>query len=446
VFSRVGRRLAVLNAVVVITVLAAMSLAMLLFLQSRLEGEVDHHLEDRADAAQVAWSSLFVSGEVVTIDRKLSLQSSDSNSEDDDQEDKTDQESEASSDLIQSGDTIAYALAPDGAILADARGVPIPDLPYLEALPAALNGETTFDDLMIDGESVRVLTEPAIFEGQVLGAIQVAQGQGEYDAALQVVRNASIGGLLLGALIAIPAGLFLASRSMKPVQTAFEKQQTFIADASHELRTPLTLLRAQAEFLQRSSNLTPEERAEGEATIIREVDSMNRLVSDLLLMARAEHPSLALERSNLDLSEIARAAVSSLQASGARKGVNLSASCPDRIFMEIDGERIQQILRILIDNAIRYTPSGGSVIVASSVDHGSCQVTVADTGLGIAPDDLDHIFDRFYRSDRSRNREDGGTGLGLAIAKTLAEAHGGSLTVTSQLQNGSIFTLKLPCR
>ncbi|MGD9715375.1 MAG: histidine kinase dimerization/phospho-acceptor domain-containing protein, partial [Thermomicrobiales bacterium] len=293
-FTSVGRKLAILNAAVVLGILALVSLAMFLFLQRSLQDEVDHALEDRAEAAQISWAPLFREAVgSVTVAALLSDDSpqADEEREDEQRSDNDDQREEAeeaAEDFVQSGDTIGFALAEDGHILANSRGVELAGLPYLDVLPSALAGESVYSDITIDGESVRVLTEPAYVDGRVAGAVQIAQGQGAFEAALRVVRIATLGGLLLGAAVAIPAGLFLANRSMRPIRRAFEQQRAFVADASHELRTPLTVMRAQAEYLQRSPDLDSDELAHGHEVIISEVDAMSRLVNDLLLLARGE--------------------------------------------------------------------------------------------------------------------------------------------------------------
>jgi two-component system sensor histidine kinase CiaH len=326
-------------------------------------------------------------------------------------------------------------------VLADARGIPIPGLPAFDALQPALAGTATTRELSIEGQPVRVYTEPVYVDGTIAGAVQVAQGQGEYEAALRVVRLATLGGLLLGAAVAIPAGLFLASRSMRPIRQAFDQQRAFVADASHELRTPLTVLRAQTEYLQRSPQLTDAERSAGYQAIVDEVDAMSLLVNDLLLLARADSASMTLERGPNDLAAIARHAATSF-AEHAREGnVTLSVDAPQPVVAQVDADRMAQVIRILLDNAIMHTPAGGSVTVLVDQQAGKPRLSVIDTGTGIASDELDRIFDRFYRGTKARAANSGGLGLGLAIAKTLVEAHGASINAASQPGAGSTFTI-----
>ncbi len=450
-FASVGRRLAILNALVVLGILALISIAVFLFLQRSLEAEVDRSLQDRAAAAQLAWEGVFresisASGPREIAALVLSDNSDDEQDHDEEDDDREEHEEEhnAAEELIESGDTIAYALAPEGEVLADARGVPVPGLPALAPLDRAISGSSSTIEMTIEGETVRVYTEPAWIDGQIAGAVQVAQGQGENEAVLRTVRLATLGGLALGAVVAIPAGLFLANRSMRPIRHAFDQQKMFVADASHELRTPLTVLRAQAEYLERTPDLPADEIAAGHAELIREVDAMSLLVNDLLLLARADNAALTLDRGEHDLTAIATQAVGAFGQSARDAGITLTIDADGPVVATVDPERMQQVIRILVDNGLSHTPAGGSVTVGIEDRPSAVRLTVADSGSGIDPADLPHIFDRFYRAEKARTKTTGGTGLGLAIARSLVEAHGGSIRADSTAGAGATFTVTLP--
>ena len=156
-----------------------------------------------------------------------------------------------------------------------------------------------------------------------------------------------------------------------------------MADASHELRTPLTVMRAQAEFLQRTPDLSASEISRGHQTIVSEVDAMSVLVNDLLLLARADSASLNLERGSHDIAAIARQAFPVVRADGRRSRVTLAVEAPPPVVALIDPDRVQQVIRILLDNAIRHTPHGGRVSASATQSAGKAQVTVSDTGTGI---------------------------------------------------------------
>ena len=231
---------------------------------------------------------------------------------------------------------------------------------------------------------------------------------------------------------------------MRPIRAAFEKQQAFVADASHELRTPLTILRAQTEYLQRTQDLSSADLESGHQTMVREIDSMNRLVTDLLLLARSDNAALLLDRTRQNLTTIAEDAVDSFRSAAEEAGLSVTVMAPGETMATVDRDRILQVFRIVIDNAIKHTPSGGSVTVEIKPNRDAVAIQITDTGSGIEAADLAHIFDRFYRADQSRNRNQGGTGLGLTIARTLVEAHGGQIEVRSEPSVGTSVLITLP--
>jgi len=223
-------------------------------------------------------------------------------------------------------------------------------------------------------------------------------------------------------------------------------RRALMADIAHELRTPLAVIRGQAEALQDGVfELTPENIA----PIYDQSILLGRLVDDLRDLALAEAGSLPLERAQVALDELASRAVAAFQPQAREKGVALSLqvepAAPGALpTVDADPQRLAQVLGNLLSNALRYTPSGGSVVVKVTSDPKGVSLAVADTGIGIAPEDLPHVFDRFYRADKARTRADGGTGLGLAVARQLVEAHGGQITVQSEPGHGSTFTVRLP--
>jgi signal transduction histidine kinase len=235
----------------------------------------------------------------------------------------------------------------------------------------------------------------------------------------------------------------LARRAMRPIDAAFARQRAFVADASHELRAPLTLIRANAELVQRLPDASPAVQEET-AAILTEIDGMARLVDDLLLLARLDADALALERAPLDLVELVRAATATMEERARTAGLSLTIEAEPPVRADADASRVRQVVRILLDNAIAYTPRGGTVTVTVGRHGQAATVHVADTGVGIAPDDQARIFDRFYRADRARTRATGGTGLGLAIARALVEAHGGRIAVESAPGRGTAVWFALP--
>jgi signal transduction histidine kinase len=233
---------------------------------------------------------------------------------------------------------------------------------------------------------------------------------------------------------------------MRPVRDAFVRQRTFISDASHELKTPLALVKINAEVMER--NPTDPENTEIIRDQLSEIDRMDALLSDLLTLARLDAGKLEVEDKPFDLANVAAEAAGRFLTRAATEGVRLEVEVPDKLPVSGDPGRTGQILAVLLDNAVRHTPEGGTITVSGcSLDGDRAEVSVRDTGPGIPPEHLERIFDRFYRAEEARTRAGGGTGLGLAIARDLARAQGGELTARNTQGDGvggAIFCLRLP--
>jgi signal transduction histidine kinase len=218
----------------------------------------------------------------------------------------------------------------------------------------------------------------------------------------------------------------------------FESQKNFIADASHDLRGPLTVIRGNLDLLKR--NLGDQERQESLRAMEIETDRMGVLVNDLLLLAEVE--SEQMERQGMvSLREILLTGLKRAQQMGGNRKVVIGQQ--EDLSIRGDVYRLSQLLGNLIDNAIKYTTEGGTITLSLFRDGDWARMEVADTGIGIAPEHLSHVFDRFYRVDKARTRGRGGSGLGLAIVRGIAEQHGGKVTVTSDSGKGSTFTVWL---
>jgi signal transduction histidine kinase len=219
------------------------------------------------------------------------------------------------------------------------------------------------------------------------------------------------------------------------------QQRRFVADASHELRTPLTSIQGYARMLRQWALDDPATARESIAVIEREAARMGMLVESLLSLARGDEGA-PLECAEHDLREVACAAVEAARAAAQGK-VGVVYRQPDApVVAAFDGDRIRQVATILLDNAVKYTPEGGTVTVALRDDGCAVELSVADTGVGIPAEHLPHLFERFYRVDAARSA--GGIGLGLAIARQIAEHHGGTIEVSSEVGVGARFALRLP--
>jgi two-component system sensor histidine kinase CiaH len=251
-------------------------------------------------------------------------------------------------------------------------------------------------------------------------------------------------GQLVGMMVIIPAGYYLARRALVPIRAAWEKQQQFVADASHELRTPLAVIKSNAELLLRHPEHTVEEETIRITNVIRETIRMSKLVSTLFTLARADANQIELQAAPLVLNEVIRHVAEQFQPLAEMKDITLKVEMKDQIELVADKERLHQLFVILLDNGIKYTSPQGSIDLLCYKQSNSVIIKVIDTGCGIGPKDLPKVFDRFFRGDKVRSRDAGGAGLGLAIAHWIVEKHGGKIWVDSEIGMGTQFNITLP--
>ncbi len=313
--------------------------------------------------------------------------------------------------------------------------------------------------------------------------VRVARSDRDVVAALRQLLVQMAFGIPLALLVAIASGLFLAARALDPMdaitrtaaqigaedlgrrlglrgrdelarlaatfdgmldrlERAFEQQRQFTADASHELRTPLAMLMSQIDItLERPRSA--DQYQDALRSMREDVAELSRLVSELLMLARAEAGREPLAAEQLDLAELASGVASSMEPLASARNIQLVArDCGDAPIVG-DETRLMQLVVNLVDNAIKYTPPGGVVSVATRREPGWAIVEVADTGPGIRPEHRQRIFERFFRADSARARS-GGAGLGLAISRWIAEAHGGEIRVENRPGGGTSFCVRLP--
>jgi len=227
------------------------------------------------------------------------------------------------------------------------------------------------------------------------------------------------------------------------LETAYNRQKQFVSDASHELRTPIAVLQGYANLLQRWGKDAPDVRDEAINAILNETESMKELVENLLFLARHDKRTLKLEYQRFPVGDLLREIVKETELIAREHKVVTGAIEDCRL--TADRGAIKQALRIFLDNAIKYTPKGGFIYLSCQLSGGRCRVSIRDTGIGIQKDDLQRIFDRFYRADQSRSGQTvGGHGLGLSIARIIVSSHGGRIHVRSRVGQGSTFTISLP--
>ena len=238
-------------------------------------------------------------------------------------------------------------------------------------------------------------------------------------------------------------GLAIALNSMLDrVDSAYHSQLRFVSDASHELRTPISVIQGYANLLSRWGKEDPKALEESIAAIKSEAESMKELVEQLLFLARSDNNSISLRVDSVDISEIVREVA---RESEMICGAGHSIECPTFPPLLVSGDAglLKQALRILVDNAFKYTPENGKITLDAKELDGMVAFSVTDSGMGIAPDELAKLFDRFYRADASRTRQTGGAGLGLSIAKWIVDSHGGSIEILSREGLGTRVSVKL---
>jgi heavy metal sensor kinase len=393
--------------------------------------------------------------------------------------------------VVHLGETPEGLVSGTLVVLADTSGQLVSaNAPAASVLPLAASARATRDGpqlttVSLQGDEWRVLSQPVIVGGQTAAVLQVARSEQGVEVALD--RLLLLMGLAvpLTLLLAVAGGLFLANRALVPIdritrtaarigagdlsrrlalpaspdevgrlsatfdamldrlEEAFARQRRFTADASHELRTPLALLTGRAEVaLDRPR--TPAEYQAALAGIRDDAVRMAQLLGELLTLARADREQEALAREPVPLADLVADTLAALEPLAEERGVALEAGALIPCTIVGDQTRLTQLLINLVDNALTYTPAGGRVTVGLARDADMALLSVADTGIGIAPEHLEHLFERFYRVDAARSRAAGGAGLGLAIADWIARAHDGEVAVTSRIGVGSIFSVRLP--
>jgi signal transduction histidine kinase len=343
---------------------------------------------------------------------------------------------------IQSGKMGAFVALNTGfrytVKLTDGSGPqPASGLPDDASARAALRYGTDMRDVQTADGPVRVYSLRIYRPGGPI-TVQVARSLEPAEEALDNLLAVLLIGSAGALVVAAAGGWFLAGKSLEPLRLAFARQHAFVADASHELRTPLAVIRANAEFLQQGQPESVEI-----ADIISETDRLSALVDALLALARGEAADRP-QRDLFDLGSVVQGSVDAMQALAGERGVALTVTAEHGVHVQGDREQVRQLIVILVDNALRYTPQGGSVDVDVGRSGNQATVAVTDTGIGIEQAALRRVFDRFYRADDARNRDSGGAGLGLAIARQLVEEHGGKITAESTPGRGSTFTVTLP--
>lgn len=275
-------------------------------------------------------------------------------------------------------------------------------------------------------------------------------GPGGGSIAVQVVAIRNEGGpdTASGAADAHPIGLLVLAEDLTNRLRLEALRKDFVANVSHELRTPMASIRAMAETLRDGALQDPKVASHFLDTILKEADRLTRISADLLTLSDAE--TKPPELTPVSLTELCHRIVRRVAPQADKAGLTIQPDVRDGVVVMADEDQMEQVVLNLMDNAIKYTPEGGSVRIsldlegAPDTDRMSAVLVVTDTGIGILQEHLPRVFERFYRVDKARSRQSGGTGLGLSIVKNIVESHGGSVSVQSEYTRGSAFTVRLP--
>ncbi|WP_018248598.1 sensor histidine kinase [Orenia marismortui] len=330
-----------------------------------------------------------------------------------------------------------------------------------------------------------VVTVAAKNKQGTIGYLRLARSLADEAATLNKLITILILGIPLTLLLAISGGYFLAYKALKPIdqisrtaqaishsnlskrivaknnddetgrliatlndlldrlEEAFSREKRFTSDASHELRTPIAIIRAHAEENLKEGR-SVEECQHALKIIQKQTDYMSHLVGQLLLLARSDTKQLSIEKENLNLTELIEIVVEEMQELALRKNIDIAMDIEDNLAIYGDQSMLTQLLINFLDNAIKYTPSGGNIYIRAKAQNNQIEIEIKDTGIGISKEDQAYIFDRFYRVDKSRSRASGGSGLGLSICQWIIKLHKGNIEIESEVNQGSTFTIFLP--
>jgi signal transduction histidine kinase len=317
--------------------------------------------------------------------------------------------------------------------------------PLLIIMAAALAEPPALSSFLIHLLLLEILAAVVIAGARARAQLESARHYREVASRLSTFDAASLRRISVETVPSELAPLAAAVNARLDELSSYEKeQQQFIADVSHELRTPLTILRGTLEVAL-DGERTNDEYREVLSTALLELNHLSRISQNLLFLARGQAGRVTMSLSSLDLSRFVRDVVSEIAPMASERGLAIDMTLPpDPVTTLADAQRLRQVVFNLFDNAIRYTEPGGSIHVRLESSPAEIRLAVADTGVGIAPEDLPFVFERFFRSDRARRAYRGGTGLGLSIVRWIVEAHKGRVHVESTPGQGSVFTVALP--
>lgn len=369
-----------------------------------------------------------------------------------------------------------------GAKMSDIEGEALPT--SFSALERAMKGEIVYETIERTKPRLRMITIPIMENKKVTSVVQVGTSLEDFDETIKKLLLIMIISIPSSICVTIVVGYFMAKKALKPVdqirraaikisssnlderidiggrkdelgrlaetfnamigrlKDAFQRINQFSIDVSHELKTPLTILKGETEVALRKER----EKYDYQVLLmsnLEEIDRMSCIIDDLLLLSKADMKEIKLNVEEVALRDLITDVCMDMKVVADKKNVELEASELEDIRLKGDELKLRRMLLNIVENGIKYSQFGGKVSVSSYQNNGYAKIDVKDNGIGISEEDIEYIFDRFYRADPSRKRESG-SGLGLSISRWIAEAHQGSIEVISQPARGSMFTIKLP--
>lgn len=311
-----------------------------------------------------------------------------------------------------------------------------------DPLTLPLNPKQTFQTQTLPpAQGVTLPVTETEKNGELIGYVRVSESLEELYGTLRRLDWGLGGGVVLALALSGLGGTWLTRQAMQPVEQSFQRLQRFTSDASHELRSPLMALKTNAAVALKYPEGMRDSDAEKFQAIASASTQLRALTENLLLLARTDQTIRTEEI--VDIKALLGHLLDLYQFQAGAKQIQLKAQLKPG-WVKGDNIQLTQLFTNLVDNALRYTSAGGIVEVQTNLERAYLTVSVEDTGIGIAAEHIEHIFDRFWQADQARSYQAGGFGLGLAIAQGIAQNHGGSITVTSQLGAGSCFTVRLP--
>jgi heavy metal sensor kinase len=369
-----------------------------------------------------------------------------------------------------------------GAKMSDIEGEALPT--SFNALERAMRGEIVYETIERTKPRLRMVTIPIMEKKKVTSVVQVGTSLEDFDETIKKLLLIMIISIPTSISVTIVVGYFMAKKALRPVdqirraavkisssnldekidiagrrdelgrlaetfnamigrlKDAFQRVNQFSIDVSHELKTPLTILKGETEVALRKER----EKDDYQKLLLsnlEEIDRMSCIIDDLLLLSKADTKDIKLNIEEIALRDLIMGVCMNMKVVADKKEVVLQTSEMEDVRVKGDELKLRRMILNIVENGIKYSQTGGKVIVSSYVNDGYAQIDVKDEGIGISEQDIKYVFDRFFRADRSRKRESG-SGLGLSISRWIAEAHKGSIEVKSQPTQGSIFTIKLP--